>query len=414
MSTTIPGLLTQRATASPTKVAVRSHGYGVWEPTTWKQLLDRVTTVGNGLASLGVTSGSVVAILGDNSLEWIIADLAVTGLGAATFGIDPAASPASVRKALSTQRVAACLVADQEQFDKVAEIGVDVGPVIVVQTRGIRNLDETNRDDRDRFLTFKQLEALGASGTWSSQAAAVSSNSTAAVVMDANGSISRLSHAAVIANHDRIASAVGLGDHDELLPQRSFSLAAERAMSLTGMLTKGLSVLLSQDARLAGLEASSAQPTVIHASPRWAAGLQADLERRISETKGLKRIALRQGYKPKAPGSAAKAPGFPPMRALGILMTIAILVFFAVTNRANDWVRIAIALGALLGAGAAAVMSGISVPGPLRRRFGLSRTRAVVASDPLSVEAMSMFGALGVPVVSLDRQSFEQSLEVQP
>jgi hypothetical protein len=47
------------------------------------------------------------------------------------------------------------------------------------------------------------------------------------------------------------------------------------------------------------------------------------------------------------------------------------------------------------------VLSGISVPGPLRRRLGLTRTRAVVVSEPIGPEASEVLGALGLPVVTV-------------
>ncbi len=244
--TTLPALLLERAAQSPTKVAIRSHGLGIWTPLTWADLLARVERVGDGLASLGVGRGSVVALISGNRVEWVVTDLATQGLGAATFAIDPDSSPTAVVTALRSTPLAAIVVEDQEQYDKVVDGGVTGVPIVVCDTRGVRHLDDSRRDDADRQLTFAQLESRATSrGAWRSAAASVE-GSTAAVVVPGGSAIRVLDHAALLAEGRRVADAIGLGAKDELFPQHTFANLVERSFAITGALTSGLSVALGQ------------------------------------------------------------------------------------------------------------------------------------------------------------------------
>ena len=64
--TTFPRLLQGLATSRPTDVAMQEKLYGIWQPITWQEYADEVRDFAHGLASLGVSRGDIVAVLGDN------------------------------------------------------------------------------------------------------------------------------------------------------------------------------------------------------------------------------------------------------------------------------------------------------------------------------------------------------------
>lgn len=63
---------------------------------TWNELKDRVDRIAQGLASLGVERGSVVALFLVNRLEWHLIDLAAMSLGATSFSIYHTSAPGQV------------------------------------------------------------------------------------------------------------------------------------------------------------------------------------------------------------------------------------------------------------------------------------------------------------------------------
>ncbi|MDP6943903.1 MAG: AMP-binding protein, partial [Myxococcota bacterium] len=84
---TLVGLFQARVAQSADQEVWRTKRQGVWVPTTWQQLSDRVDAVAAGLAELGLARGDAVAILGGTNPSWVVADLAALSLGASTVGI---------------------------------------------------------------------------------------------------------------------------------------------------------------------------------------------------------------------------------------------------------------------------------------------------------------------------------------
>jgi long-chain acyl-CoA synthetase len=117
-SQTLPGLLIERANAMANVVALRFHDLGIWNEMTWAQLLHNVTVAGDALALVGVSSGDVVALVSKNRPAWVVADLAIQGLGAASLVLHPDLSPETVSRLCGERNVRIAIVGDQEQYDK--------------------------------------------------------------------------------------------------------------------------------------------------------------------------------------------------------------------------------------------------------------------------------------------------------
>lgn len=84
MAQTIPLLFLEKATSQPDVPAQLSKDKdGIFQPQTYAALRDRVAEFAAGLASIGVQRGSKVGLISDNRKEWLIADLAILGLGGA-------------------------------------------------------------------------------------------------------------------------------------------------------------------------------------------------------------------------------------------------------------------------------------------------------------------------------------------
>ncbi len=69
------------------RAATRQKRDGRWVDTSWSELARRARDVSDGLASLGVVRGDRVAIIGETTTEWILADLGVMGAAAISVPI---------------------------------------------------------------------------------------------------------------------------------------------------------------------------------------------------------------------------------------------------------------------------------------------------------------------------------------
>jgi hypothetical protein len=88
-----------------------------------------------------------------------------------------------------------------------------------------------------------------------------------------------------------------------------------------------------------------------------------------------------------------------PTRLIGLASAAAIVFFLFVSVHMNDVLRIVICLLLVIAFGLVLVMSGHAAAGPLRRRYGLSRCRALIASRAIS--NAEILGALGIPIVPI-------------
>ena len=79
--TTLVRVLARNAEAFPDKVAMREKSKGIWQETTWRELLEMVLRCAAGLEALGFKTGEVMLVLGDNRPRLYAGMLATGALG---------------------------------------------------------------------------------------------------------------------------------------------------------------------------------------------------------------------------------------------------------------------------------------------------------------------------------------------
>jgi long-chain acyl-CoA synthetase len=393
-----PSLAMQRAESRPMDVAVRLHDLGVWRPITWSVLMAEAAEIGSGFRNLGIGSGDVVALLMSNHPTWLAAYLGIQGVGAVVAPIDPDLASAQVANLLETSGAKAVVCGDQEMFDKVDEEqqrgrAVGVAVLVVANTRGIRSLDSDNRTDADRILTVDQLRRRGNVETWKSGVASVKPTDVA--VISASGATT---HQEVLEHGDRVAQKLGLSSQDRVLAQTSFADPVERSLSIVGLLKSGVTVVVGEGGPLAHAELQQVQPTVLHAAPGFLDGVAANLDRRIGVAKGLRKLALRRGWRPQTPPTSMARPAvISPLVILLLVGVTAALVWLGFTAKMEDPMRLLGLVAIALVIFAASIVQGSAVVVPIRRQLGLTRVRAVVSTS--NKDGANMLGALRVPLL---------------
>jgi long-chain acyl-CoA synthetase len=87
---TLPGLLRVRAAKTPNDIALWQLDQNRnWRGITWGQFLAKVSSVARSLKQHGLKSGDRVAIIADTSIEWDVAQIAITAAGGIAVGLDP-------------------------------------------------------------------------------------------------------------------------------------------------------------------------------------------------------------------------------------------------------------------------------------------------------------------------------------
>ncbi|CAK1602054.1 unnamed protein product [Parnassius mnemosyne] len=118
----VPGLLSRTTARYPDATALATKRNGQWQKLTYKQYQERVRTIAKAFLKLGLERYHSVCILGFNSEEWYIADLAAIHAGGYAAGIYTTNSPEACYHCLETSRANICAVQDKKQLDKILSI----------------------------------------------------------------------------------------------------------------------------------------------------------------------------------------------------------------------------------------------------------------------------------------------------
>ena len=156
MPATLPAWLLHHAETRPRAIAHRVKELGRWREVTWEEHAARVARVGRALGFLGVGTGERVLLVSENRPEWVVTDLAVQGLGAATVGIFPSTTLPEAGDLLRRSGARFAIVEDEEQLDKLlaGRTGTALERIFVIDPRGIRRLEAP-------AASFEELESLG-------------------------------------------------------------------------------------------------------------------------------------------------------------------------------------------------------------------------------------------------------------
>jgi len=117
----IPSLLKRNANQVPNNPAMKTKNPESGEETvwTWSDYHNEVRTVAKAFIDLGMAKYTSVCILGFNSPEWIISNVAAIFAGGFATGIYPTNGPEACKYILEHSKCNILVVEDQKQLDKV-------------------------------------------------------------------------------------------------------------------------------------------------------------------------------------------------------------------------------------------------------------------------------------------------------
>ncbi|HEX2011321.1 MAG TPA: AMP-binding protein [Roseateles sp.] len=159
---TLPQMLREQARLRPAATAIRQKDFGIWRPVSWADYHRRACHVGLGLRALGLEEGGHVAVISENRIEWVLAQMGAGLVGAVTVGVYPTSPTAEVAYVLAHADIDIVVCEDQEQTDKVLAVLEQLPRlkrIVVCEKKGLRN---TPAAQRELVLAFDALEALGA------------------------------------------------------------------------------------------------------------------------------------------------------------------------------------------------------------------------------------------------------------
>ncbi|HEX2705097.1 MAG TPA: AMP-binding protein [Candidatus Lustribacter sp.] len=310
---TFPRLLAKLASERPDQTALQEKRYGIWQPLSWSGYAGRVRDFAHGLAALGVERGQVVAVLGDNRPEWLVAELATQSIGAAVVGIYPTSIGEELLHILTLARVRIVVAEDQEQVDKLIRLREEQAatptpdmPPLLVETVVFYDPHGLEQYSHDYLRDFNDIEALGrewgeAHPGWLDEQVALGAASEIAVICTTSGTTSRpklaeLTHANLLSMAEHLTTIDPIAAKDRYVSFLPFAWIGEQMLAVACGLSQGLTLSFPEDSATQRADLREIGPNVMFSPPRIWESMLSEVQVRIDEAGRLKRAVFGWGY----------------------------------------------------------------------------------------------------------------------
>jgi long-chain acyl-CoA synthetase len=156
-NTTLIRILARNAELLGQRVAMREKHLGIWQETSWSQLFDETLACAAGMEHLGFGPEDALLVLGDNRPRLYMGMLAAGMLGGYAMPVYPDATQDEIRHFMHEAHVRFVLAEDQEQVDKMLDLGDQDKPIehiIYDEPRGLGSYPNPGLVSWDKLLTI--------------------------------------------------------------------------------------------------------------------------------------------------------------------------------------------------------------------------------------------------------------------
>ena len=372
---TFPRLLLHHAAVRGERPSIREKDLGIWQTHTWRQVAAEVRALACGLAAQGLRRGDHLAIIGANRPWVTFATAAAQSLGAIPVGLYQDATAQELVYVFQNAEIRHAVVEDQEQVDKVLEIGQQAGQIahiIYDDPRGLRHYSQPE------LMALAKLQALGREfdaanpGFFETEVAKGRPDDAAAMFYTSGttGHPKGVVHtyAALIGRARAGCEMEHLTDAEEVLAYLPPAWIGQSIFSYAQALVAGFCVNCPEAAGTVTLDMREIGPTYYFAPPRVYENLLTSVTIRMEDAGALKRGMFKyfMGVAERVGGrlldGAAVSPGQRILYAIGDLCTY----------------------------------------GPLRNALGMSRVRvAYTAGEAIGPDLFRFYRSLGINLKQL-------------
>lgn len=404
---TLAQMLREQARLRPDAIAIRQKEFGIWNPVDWQTWWRRACHVGHGLRALGLRAGGHVGVLSENRVEWVLAQLGTSLVGAVTVGVYPTSPTSEVAYVLGHADVDIVVCEDQEQTDKVIAARAQLPrlrAIVVMEKKGLRN---TPPEHRELVKPFDEIERLGAQHEAAHPALvdevlAAQTLDDVALMIYTSGSTGRPKGAMISYGNIR-AVVPGIVERLELRPDTThlsylpLCHVAEQMLTTFVPIYLGSQVNFGESIRTVQEDLREVAPTMFLGVPRIWEKLHASIQIRMQETGRLRRALFERAMTACEP-FAAKAPQ---QRTISEKLRFAI-AWLAIFRALQNFIGLRCTRVALTGAASippAVVRFFRTIGVPLVEVYGLTESTGMITGQRLD---RVRIGTVGEPTLGVE------------
>jgi len=291
---TLPQQLQAQAKRIPNAIAIRQKEYGIWNPLTWHAYFEQASRVGLALHSLGLHAGGHIAVISENRVEWVLAQLGAGLIGGVTVGVYPTSPANEVAYVLEHSDAEIIFCEDQEQSDKVLQVVHQLPKLKKIVVFERKGLQDTQSISPGLVIGFAELRMLGDTCTAEnvvSNALQQQSLSDTGLIIYTSGSTGKpkgamLSYANIAAMAPGIIERLGLTSRTSHLSYLPLCHVAEQMLTTFVPLYLGSRVDFGESIRTVQEDLREVAPSMFLGVPRIWEKLHSSISLKMNESSG--------------------------------------------------------------------------------------------------------------------------------
>jgi long-subunit acyl-CoA synthetase (AMP-forming) len=370
MATMVHEVLGETVAKYGDRPALRTKSGSVWKTITWSAYGRDVRRAARALIKLGVQPGKGVSLIGQNSAEWLVADVGAILAGAMPAGIYTTNSHEQVRYITDHCEAKVSFADTPVQVAKfVAEKDRMPHLEVVVQMTGKPAADAGG--GKLRVIGWEEFLALAEDVTEADLEARLSAQKPDDVctLIYTSGTTGEpkavmITHTNIVWTATSLLDALKLGPEEVSLSYLPLSHIAEQTLTIHGPMAMGSVVYFAESIEKLGENLAEVRPTVFMGVPRVWEKIQAKMQAAGAKAPPMRKKLVAWARKTGLAGGYAEQRG----EKKPLLFPIAKKIVFD----------------------------------KVRERLGLDRARLCVTSAaPISRDTLEFFLALGIPVLEV-------------
>jgi len=303
---TFPKLLIHNAQKFGDKIALREKDLGIWKTYTWKDYLKNVKLFSLGLISLGLEQGDKVAIIGDNSPEWLFAELATQSALAIPTGLYQDSLAEEIAELLDYLDARFVVAEDQEQVDKLLRIKeyVSIEKIIYWDYKGMYKYDDPILIRFDKVLELGEEMERKYPYLFEENALSTDKDDVACI-LTTSGTTAKpkgamLTYENMISMAENLCKVDPIDSSFELISALPLAWVGEQMMSVSVALLKGAIVNFPESTETVREDMREIGPHVLFSPPRIWEGIVSEILAKMEDAnkfnKAIFNWAMKVGY----------------------------------------------------------------------------------------------------------------------
>ena len=296
MAHTIPHYMKSNAKNFPKDIAIREKKFGIWKTKNWKHCYEEIQNITLGLYAKGVTAKNTVAILGNNTPRWTLAEVAIQSLGGVPLGVYSDALESEITYLVDYSKCRVLFVEDEEQADKIMSLSGSISKIDLIifdEPKGM------NKYDDKRLISYQNLLKAGTQvnkknpNLFDSLLEKINEEDTCIYCptsgTTANPKLAMISHRSILNHAKSYLSADPKDSSDEYVSVLPMPWIMEQTYAVAKWCICRMKVNFVEEAETLFEDLREIGPTFILFGPRVWEQMAADIRSKIMDSSSIKR-----------------------------------------------------------------------------------------------------------------------------